>query len=60
VNKYTINKLHIFPFSDHHTGESIPASLLPNQVDTVTKKSREKELKKIADKLAEEFHQLNM
>lgn len=59
VKRFNINKVHSFPFSNHHTGESIPASLLPDQVDTVTKKTREKELKKIADKLAEEFHQLN-
>ena len=60
IEKYKINKVHAFPFSDHHTGEPIPASLLPDQVDPVTKKQREKSIKKIADKLAEEFHQLNM
>lgn len=59
IQKYKINKVHSFPFSDHHTWETIPASLLPNQIDTVTKKHREKELKKISDQLAEEFHQLN-
>ncbi len=59
IQKYKINKVHSFPFSDHHIGEPIPASLLPDQIDTITKKQREKELKKIADKLAEEFHQLN-
>ncbi len=60
IQKYKINKVHSFPFSDHHTGESIPASLLPDQVDTLMKKTREKELKKIADQLAEEFYQLNV
>ena len=60
IQKYKINKVHSFPFSAHQIWETIPASLLPNQVDTVTKKRREKELKKIADKLAEEFHQLNI
>ncbi len=60
IEKYKINKLHAFPFSDHHTGEPIPASLLPGQVDPVTKKQREKLIKKIADELAEEFHQLNI
>ena len=60
IQKYKINKVHSFPFSNHHTGETIPASILPNQVDAVTKKRREKELKKIADHLAEEFHQLNI
>ncbi len=60
VKTFGINKVHAFPFSDHHTGETIPASVLPNPVDTLTKKSREKALKKIADELAEEFYQLNI
>lgn len=60
IKKYKINKVHVFPFSDHHTWEQIPASSLPDQINSVTKKTREKELKKIADKLVEEFHQLNM
>jgi len=59
IQKYKINKVHSFPFSPHNIWENIPASLLPNQIDAVTKKRREKELKKIADKLAEKFHQLN-
>jgi len=59
IKKCTINKVHAFPFSDHHIGETIPASLLPDQVDAVTKKGREQEIKKIADQLAEEFYQLN-
>ncbi len=59
IEKYKINKVHAFPFSDHHIGEQIPASLLPNQVDQVTKKQREKLIKKIADILAQEFYQLN-
>ncbi len=60
VKKYMVNKIHLFPFSDHRTWEKIMASSLPDQVDAVTKKRREKELKKIADELAEKFHQLNM
>jgi threonylcarbamoyladenosine tRNA methylthiotransferase MtaB len=59
IQKYKINKVHSFPFSAHQLGETIPASLLPDQIDAVTKKIREKELKKIADELAEQFHQLN-
>lgn len=59
IRKYRINKVHLFPFSSHQTWEKIPASLLPDQVDAMTKKRREKELKKIADELAEQFHQLN-
>ncbi len=60
LKKYMVNKVHLFPFSDHHTWEKITASLLPDQIDAVTKKRREKELKKIADGLAEEFRQLNI
>jgi len=60
IQKYKINKVHAFPFSPHQIWETIPASLLPNQIDSVTKKRREKELKKIADELAEQFYQLNM
>ncbi len=59
IKKFMINKVHAFPFSDHHIGETIPASLLSDQVDAVTKKGREQEIKKIADALAEEFYQLN-
>lgn len=47
--------MHIFPFSDHHIGQNIPASALPDQIDQATKKSREKEIKKIADALADDF-----
>lgn len=55
IQKFKINKIHSFPFSDHHIGEKIPASSLPDQVDQATKKSREKQLKKIADQVAEDF-----
>ena len=60
IKKYKINKVHLFPFSSHQIWEKIPASSLPDQVDAMTKKRREKELKKIADQLTEEFHQLNV
>lgn len=60
IKKYKINKVHLFPFSSHQIWEKIPAFSLPDQVDAVTKRHREKELKKIADQLAEEFHQFNV
>jgi tRNA A37 methylthiotransferase MiaB len=47
--------VHSFPFSDHHLGEKIPASTLPDQVDQATKKRRERALKKIADVVADDF-----
>jgi len=59
IEKFTINKVHSFPFSDHHIGEKIPASSLPNQVDAVTKKYREKQLKTIADTVEQKFYQVN-
>lgn len=59
IQEFKINKVHSFPFSDHHLGEKIPASLLPDQVDQATKKHREKQLKKIADAVADDFLQQN-
>jgi threonylcarbamoyladenosine tRNA methylthiotransferase MtaB len=55
IQEFKINKVHSFPFSDHHLGEKIPASSLPDQVDQATKKRREKALKKIADAVADDF-----
>jgi tRNA A37 methylthiotransferase MiaB len=59
IKKFGIKKVHVFPFSDHHTWVSIPASSLPNQIDQTTKRRRDKELKKTADDIAEQFYQLN-
>jgi tRNA A37 methylthiotransferase MiaB len=44
VKDYGITKLHAFPFSDHHKGETIPASLYPDQVEQAVKKERESRL----------------
>ena len=60
IQKFNINKVHSFPFSDHHIGEKIPASALPDQIDQTTKKHREKKLKKIADALADDFLKQNI
>lgn len=46
IQKFKINKVHSFPFSDHHVWEKIPASALPDQVNQTTKKHREQALKK--------------
>ncbi len=55
IQKFKINKIHSFPFSDHHIGEKIPASVLPDQVDHSTKLRRMKQLKNIADVVANDF-----
>lgn len=60
IQKYQINKIHSFPFSNHHTGETIPASLFPDQIDLITKKAREQKIKHIADTFSESFYQLNI
>jgi tRNA A37 methylthiotransferase MiaB len=44
VKEYGITKLHAFPFSDHHKGEIVPASLYPDQVAQEVKKERENRL----------------
>lgn len=59
IQTYAINKVHIFPFSDHHIGEKIPASTLPDQIDTRIKKQREHLLKQSADLLEQKFLQSN-
>jgi len=59
IQTYNINKVHPFPFSAHTMWETVPASVLANQIDQVTKKLREKELKKIADHVLDQFIELN-
>jgi len=55
VEKYGITKLHVFPFSDHHKGETIPASSYPNQVPQSTKQARVRELITKGDEIREKF-----
>lgn len=59
IQRYHINKVHVFPFSDHHIGEKIPASSLPDQIDAATKKQREYLIQQSADRLEQEFLQSN-
>ncbi|MDR0771779.1 MAG: hypothetical protein LBF15_01645 [Candidatus Peribacteria bacterium] len=40
VEDSLITKCHIFPFSSHKIGESVPASKFPEQVDEEIKKDR--------------------
>jgi tRNA A37 methylthiotransferase MiaB len=59
VEKHEITKLHIFPFSDHHKGETIPASLYPNQVEQTIKKERERKLLAVGETIRNEFIKKN-
>jgi len=45
-----ISKLHVFPFSSHQLGDTVPASKLDWQIDLKTKKEREAKLIKVCDK----------
>ncbi|MDR0649992.1 MAG: hypothetical protein LBG59_00870 [Candidatus Peribacteria bacterium] len=60
VEEYGITKLHAFPFSDHHKGETIPASLYPQQVAQEVKKERESRLLTLGDKIRKEFIEKNV
>jgi threonylcarbamoyladenosine tRNA methylthiotransferase MtaB len=55
VEEYGITKLHAFPFSDHHKGETIPASLYPHQVPQEIKKERESRLLSVGEKVRNDF-----
>jgi len=55
--KYNITKLHSFPFSAHHFGQTVPASLLPNQIDPETKKIRQQKILTEWKKIREKFIQ---
>jgi tRNA A37 methylthiotransferase MiaB len=55
IKDYNITKLHAFPFSDHHKGENVPASLYPDQVPQEIKKERESRLLEIGDKVRNDF-----
>jgi tRNA A37 methylthiotransferase MiaB len=55
VKEYGITKLHAFPFSDHHKGETIPASLYPQQIPQTIKKERESRLLKVGEKVRNAF-----
>jgi tRNA A37 methylthiotransferase MiaB len=55
IQEYEITKLHAFPFSDHHKGESVPASFYPHQIPQEIKKEREARLLAIGEKIRAEF-----
>ncbi len=60
IKKYRIHKVHSFPFSSHQIGQSISAASLPDQIDSFTKKYREKKLNSIVSMLDEQFYQMNV
>jgi threonylcarbamoyladenosine tRNA methylthiotransferase MtaB len=55
VEAYGITKLHTFPFSDHHKGETIPASFYPDQVEQAVKKERESRLLAVGETVRNAF-----
>ena len=55
VVTYGITKLHAFPFSDHHKGETVPASLYPDQVNQAVKRERESRLLAVGEKVRNDF-----
>jgi MiaB/RimO family radical SAM methylthiotransferase len=55
ITKHNINKLHAFPFSSHEHGESIPAHNFADQISTQIKKQRATQIKKIWDKIRQNF-----
>ncbi|NUJ97227.1 MiaB/RimO family radical SAM methylthiotransferase [Candidatus Gracilibacteria bacterium] len=57
IQKYTINKVHCFPFSAHNFGETVPASFFPDQVNEKIKNERQKRLLSLAEKIRNEFIQ---
>ncbi len=55
VKEFNISKLHVFPFSPHLFGETVPASKFSQQISQLVKKSREKKLLKLAGSIREKF-----
>jgi tRNA A37 methylthiotransferase MiaB len=60
VEDWFITKCHIFPFSDHKIGETVPASKFPNQVDEKIKKDRVWRLEAIWEEKRDEFLDRNI
>lgn len=60
VQDYQINKLHAFPFSDHHRGERIPASKFPDQLPYAERKERNRKLIALGEEVKAAFIQKNI
>lgn len=59
IKKYSITKVHAFPFSAHEKNDFIPASLFTNQISEKTKKERMQKITKIWDEIRDEFIEEN-
>ncbi len=55
VKKYALTKLHAFPFSPHHKGESVPAGAFVDQIDPSTKKQRMHDILALGASLQADF-----
>lgn len=55
VEKYSITKLHAFPFSPHQKGETVPAGKLDGQLDIAIKKQRMDVLMATGDRVRNDF-----
>lgn len=55
VQKYSITKLHAFPFSPHQKGETVPAGKLDGQLAMPLKRERMFRLMQVGDAVREEF-----
>lgn len=59
IQKYNITKVHVFPFSWHTKGESVPAWKFQNQIPNSIKIQRKKKLSEVADQVRNSFIQKN-
>ncbi len=59
IKEYWISNLHVFSFSSHVRGETVPASGFDYKVSSEIKKEREKSLKELVSELEEDFVSLN-
>lgn len=55
VKEFGINKLHVFPFSAHRKGDSVPAGQFDGQVSVEVKKEREKRLIELGAQIRSDF-----
>jgi len=55
VLKYSITKLHAFPFSPHQKGESVPAGKLDGQLAMPVKRERMLRLMQLGDAVRDAF-----
>lgn len=59
IEKFSINKVHVFPFSSHNLYESVPATNFPNQVKKEDKDKRKLQIINLEKKIRNNFFQKN-